>query len=80
MPPLPADFSMSWEAYEQLTLDTLKQQLSFLLRRYLRSPSTNLAETIVTTIENIIRHPDISTDIQDLCCYRKLLFHWQVLT
>lgn len=55
----------------------VERQLSFLIRRYLSSPTRNLAKSVVAQLELLLRHPDCIGYPDQRCAYKKMLQQWR---
>jgi hypothetical protein len=58
--------------------EALKGRLRDLIRAYVRARSAGLAQSVVSHIEALYRHPELR-DPALFCAYRRLAIHWRWL-
>ena len=63
----------------RLKPEDLELHLGELIRRYVRHRSADLAERVVESIEALYLHPDLGSDAELFCAYRRLARHWRWL-
>ena len=63
----------------RLKPEDLELHLGELIRRYVRHRSADLAERVVDYIEALYLHPDLGSDAERFCAYRRLARHWRWL-
>jgi hypothetical protein len=71
--------SLSDARLSGLAPEDLELHLGELIRRYVRHRSAELAERVVESIEALYLHPDLGTDPERFCAYRRLAWHWRWL-
>lgn len=58
----------------------VERQLSFLIRRYLSTPTKSLAQAVVIQLEALLKHPDCIGYPDHRCAYKKMLQQWRSIT
>lgn len=57
----------------------VEKRLSFLIRRYLSSPTKSVAKSVVKQLELLLTHPDCIGYPNHRCAYKKILQQWRAL-